>query len=93
MGASCTHGLGMIQTMGKVVHVRDVPDEVHEKLSGLAGEHGLSLSAFMRKEMEHMARRAEVAQRNTEIIKAAREKILSRVPTEEIVAAVHEGRE
>lgn len=93
MGASCTHRLGMIQTVARVIHVRDVPDEVHDKLSSLAGEHGLSLSAFMRQEMEHMARRAEAAHRNLEIIRTARKTIRSRVPTEEIVAAVHEGRE
>ncbi len=79
--------------MGKVVHVRDVPDEVHDKLTGLAEDQGLSLSAFMRREMEHMAQRAEAAHRNSEIVRAARKKIRSRVPTEEIVAAVHEGRE
>jgi hypothetical protein len=79
--------------MGKVVHVRDVPDEVHEKLTGLAEYEGLSLSAFMRREMAHMARRAEASHRNTEIVKAARKKIRSRVPTKEIVAAVHDGRE
>jgi hypothetical protein len=78
--------------MGKVVHVRGVPDEVHEKLTGLAEDQGLSLSALMRRELEHLARRAQAAQRNTEIVKAARETIRSRVPTEEIVAAVHEGR-
>ena len=83
----------MLELMGKVVHVRDVPDEVHDKLAGLAGDQGLSLSAFMRREMEHMARRAEAAQRNAEVMRAARRKIRSRVPTEEIVAAVHEGRE
>ena len=80
-------------SVGKVVHVRDVPDEVHDKLTDLAEDQGLSLSAFMRREMEHMARRAEAAHRNTEVVKAARNKIRSRVPTEEIVAAVHEGRE
>ncbi len=79
--------------MGKVVHVRDVPDDVHEKVTGLAKDQGLSLSALMRREMDHMARRAEAAHRNTEIVKAARKTIRSRVPTEEIVAAVHEGRE
>jgi hypothetical protein len=79
--------------MGKVVHVRDVPDEVHDKLAGLAEDQGLSLSAFMRREMEHMAHRSEAAQRNTEVLRAARKKIRSRVPTEKIVAAVHDGRE
>jgi hypothetical protein len=79
--------------MGKVVHVRDVPDEVHDKLTGLAEDQGLSLSAFMRREMERMARRSEAAQRNNETVSAARRKIRSRVPTDEIVAAVHEGRE
>jgi len=79
--------------MGKVVHVRDVPDEVHDKLTVLAENQGLSLSAFMRREMEHSACRAEAAHRNTEVMKAARKRIRSRVPTEEIVAAVHDGRE
>jgi hypothetical protein len=84
---------GTVDLMGKVVHVRDVPDEVHDKLTGLAEDQGLSLSAFMRREMEHMARRAEAAQRNTEVLRAARKKIRSRVSTAEIVAAVHDGRE
>ncbi len=79
--------------MGKVVHVRDVPDEVHDKLSDLAAGQGLSLSAFMRREMEHIALRPEAAHRNTELVRAARKKIRSRVSTEEIVAAVHDGRE
>jgi hypothetical protein len=79
--------------MGKVVHVRDVPDEVHNKLTDLAEDQGLSLSALMRREMEHMAQRAQAAHRNTEIVQAARKTIRARVPTEEIVAAVHEGRE
>jgi hypothetical protein len=89
----CAPTCATMNLMGKVVHVRDVPDEVHDKLTGLAEDQGLSLSAFMRREMEHMARRAEAAQRNTEILRAARRKIRSRVSTEEIVAAVHEGRE
>ncbi len=89
----CAPTSGTMNLMGKVVHVRDVPDEVHDKLTGLAEDQGLSLSAFMRREMEHMARRLEAAHRNTEIVRAARKKIPSRVPTEEIVAAVHEGRE
>jgi hypothetical protein len=79
--------------MGKVVHVRDVPDEVHDKLTGVAEDQDLSLTAIMRWEMEHTARRAEAAQRNTEILKAARKKIGSRVPTDAIVAAVHDARE
>jgi hypothetical protein len=79
--------------MGKVVHVRDVPVEVHDKLTALAEDQGLSLSALMRREMEHMARRTASAHRNTEIVKAARKTIRSRVPTEEIISAVHEGRD
>lgn len=89
----CAPNSDTVNLMGKVVHVRDVPDEVHDKLVGLAEDQGLSLSAFMRREMEHVALRAEAAHRNTEVVRAARKKIRSRVPTDEVVAAVHAGRE
>ena len=78
MGAPCTQARSHWSSWERWSHVRDVPDEVHDKLTGLAGGQGLSLSAFMRREMEHMARRADTAQRNAEVLRAARKLVLGR---------------
>jgi hypothetical protein len=49
-----------------LIQVRDVPDRTVAALKGLAAEEGLTLSAFLRAELERLARRptnAEIARR------------------------------
>jgi hypothetical protein len=49
-----------------LIQVRDVPELTVTALKGLAAEQGLTLSAFLRAELERLARRptnAEIARR------------------------------
>jgi len=41
--------------MGKLVQVRDVPDEVHRTLKARAAESGVSLSEYLRAELTRLA--------------------------------------
>jgi antitoxin FitA len=45
-----------------LVQVRDVPDEVAERLKARAAEQGVSLSAFLRAELERLATRPSNAE-------------------------------
>lgn len=70
-----------------MIQIRDIPDDVHQALKIRAAEAGLSLSAFLREELEAIAERQSVAQ------------VLSRldgkraeVPAWEIVDVINEDR-
>jgi plasmid stability protein len=41
--------------MGTLIQVRDVPDEVHRRLKARAASGGLSLSEYLRNELERVA--------------------------------------
>jgi antitoxin FitA len=43
--------------MPKMVQIRDVPDQVHRTLKARAAREGMSLSDFIKRELEHSARR------------------------------------
>jgi plasmid stability protein len=43
--------------MSKMIQVRDVPDEVHSILKARAAREGMSLSDFIKKELERAAER------------------------------------
>lgn len=78
--------------MPRVIQIRDVPDEVHDRLVEAAHDRGLSLTRYMLSELEQLARRARLAQDNTEVIRATQAKVRARVDRETILAALHEGR-
>jgi hypothetical protein len=72
----------------RTLYIRNVPDEVAATLDRLAKEEGVSLNAFVLEELAHRARRAKNAE------------IFANIPgppahlsSEEIVRAIHEGRE
>lgn len=75
--------------MGKVIQVRDVPDDVHDALVREAKAAGLSLNQFMLREYEKIARRA----RNTEIFTRAAQRKGRRLTREQIVETIRELRE
>ena len=69
----------------RTLYVRNVPDEVGEKLERLAAREGMSLSAFAARELAQVAQRADNAA------------LLAGLPdlgvgTASIVAALDEGR-
>ncbi len=43
--------------MSKMVQIRDVPDEVHGILKARAAREGMSLSDFLKRELERAAER------------------------------------
>jgi plasmid stability protein len=45
------------QSMSKMIQVRDVPDEVHRTLKARAAREGMSLSDYIKSELERVAGR------------------------------------
>jgi plasmid stability protein len=43
--------------MSKMIQVRDVPDQIHNALKARAAGEGMSLSDFLKKELERVAER------------------------------------
>jgi plasmid stability protein len=43
--------------MSKVIQIRNVPDRVHSKLATRAAREGMSLSGYLKKELERIAAR------------------------------------
>lgn len=79
--------------MARVIQIRDVPDQVHEALSRAAEAEKLSLNRYVLRELEHLARRAEVVERNSRVLTETRARVAEKVARERILAALHEGRE
>jgi antitoxin FitA len=48
------------KSMSKMVQVRDVPDEVHGTLKARAAREGMSLSDFIKRELERSAERPTI---------------------------------
>jgi plasmid stability protein len=43
--------------MSKMIQIRDVPDQVHRTLKARAAREGMSLSDFLKRELERTAKR------------------------------------
>jgi len=48
---------GSAEDMSKMIQVRDVPERVHRILKARAAREGMSLSDFIKQELEHSAER------------------------------------
>jgi len=79
--------------VAKVIQIRDVPDDVHEALAKAAEAERLSLNRYVLRELEHLARRAEVVELNARVITETRARVHRKVARENILAALQEGRE
>ncbi|MEH0109508.1 hypothetical protein V6N00_07290 [Tersicoccus sp. MR15.9] len=78
--------------MPKVMHIRDVPDDVHDAIARAARAEGLSLTRYMHRELEHLARRAQIVRDNVEVIHRTQERVRGRTDRDTIQAVLHEGR-
>lgn len=78
--------------MARVIQIRDVPDNVHDELSAVAREEGLSLTRFVRRELEQVAARRRRAEHNTRVLRDAQDQVPTRVDRETILDALREGR-
>ena len=81
-----------MEDMARVIQVRDVPDDVHEALTRAARARGLSLTAYLRRELDHVAARAQLVNDNAHVVRDTQAKVWARVDRGTILAAVHEGR-
>ncbi|EMY33926.1 hypothetical protein D477_012385 [Arthrobacter crystallopoietes BAB-32] len=78
--------------MSKVIHIRDVPDEVHAALSSAAANSGRSLTVYLKDELELVARRSRIADSNAAVITEVRDRAAGNVSRESILEALDEGR-
>jgi plasmid stability protein len=69
----------------KTLYLRNVPDDVSERLGTLAAREGLSVSAFAVRELTESARRADNASLLGELPDLG-------VPADEVVADLEAGR-
>jgi Antitoxin FitA-like, ribbon-helix-helix len=75
--------------MSRVIQIRDVPDDVHAALREKARMRGLSLSRYVRGELERLALETTPAQEDASVVRT-RVKIASVVDRETILAALRE---
>lgn len=75
--------------MGKTIQIRDVDDHAYAVLRTRAAAEGMSLTAYLKRELERLATRATMAEW---LVSVEGHRSRTDITTEEIVAAVHEGR-
>jgi plasmid stability protein len=74
--------------MSKMIQVRDVPDEVHRTLKLRAAAEGISLSDYIKRDLEELARQATIE----DVFASARARESSGITAEEIVADIRASR-
>lgn len=78
----------MVQHMSKMIQVRDVPDEVHRTLKMRAAAAGMSLSDYVKRDLEIAASRPTL----DEIDARVRDRGPSRLTTETVVSTLRDLR-
>jgi antitoxin FitA len=74
--------------MSKMIQIRNVPDEVHTTLKVRAAEEGISLSDYIKRDLEELAKQLTL----DEVFARARARGPSGITTEEIVAGIRASR-
>lgn len=75
--------------MSKMIQIRNVPDDLHRTLKIRAAQAGMSLSDYIKRDLERQARLATLE----ELAARVRARGSSRVPTSEVVAVLRELRD
>lgn len=78
--------------MGKVIQIRDVPDEVRDALAEAAEAEGLSMTGYVRRELEHIAGRSRRVRENSTLVRQTQAAVGGQVDRGTVLAALHEGR-
>ncbi len=86
MCATCTHA----EQMSVMIQIRHVPAEVHRKLKARAALEGLSLSDFLRREIEVIAERPTLDELRSRL--AQREAVRIRGSAAKAVRAERDAR-
>jgi plasmid stability protein len=77
-----------VKHMSKMIQIRDVPDEVHRTLKVRAAAEGLSLSDYIKRDLEELAKQATIE----DVFASARARGDSGITAEEIVADIRASR-
>lgn len=78
--------------VSRVIQIRDVPDDVHGALTDAAAAQGLSLTRYVVRELEHLAKRAQTVHANAAVVRQTQAKVRGDVDRDTILTALHEGR-
>lgn len=78
-----------VENMSKMIQVRNVPDDVHRKLKARAAEAGLSLSDYIKRDLERAASRPSVEELAARVSARGR----SDVQTTTVLEALRERRD
>ncbi len=78
--------------MSKVIQIRDVPDEVRDALAAAAEAEGLSLAGYVRRELEHLAQRAQRVRENAVVVRETQNEVRGNVDRDVILSVLDEGR-
>ena len=81
-----------LATVSRVIQIRGVPDDVHDALADAAQAQGLSLTRYVLRELEHLAKRCEAGQANATVIRQTQAKVRGHVDRDTILTALQEGR-
>lgn len=79
--------------MAKVIQIRDVPDEVRDALAEAARDEGMSLTSYVRRELEQIAGRRRRVRENQAVVRQTQARLGVRVDRDAILSALHEGRD
>lgn len=79
--------------MPRVLHIRDVPDDVHDALAGAARSQGLSLTRYMLRELEQLAQRPQIVHENAAVVRRTQAKVGGHPDRDTILTVLHEGRD
>lgn len=75
--------------MSKMIQIRDVPDEIHRTLKARAAASGMSLSDYIKRDLERAAARPSIEEIDERIASRGR----SRLRTESVRADLREVRD
>lgn len=78
--------------MAKVIQIRDVPDEVRDALMEAAREEGMSLTSYVRRELQQVAGRRRRVLENQAVVRQTQKHLGVAVDRQVILAELHEGR-
>lgn len=79
--------------MSKVLHIRDVPDEVHAALTHAAQSQGVSLTRYVQGELKQIARRDLVVRHNMEVIRRTQDQVRGNTDRNAVLEELHHGRD
>lgn len=78
--------------MAKVIHIRDVPDDVHAALTEAAEARGLSLTKYLRQQLEEVARADFLVQHNLAVIREVQSTMPRAMDPDLTLELLREGR-